>query len=101
MSAPNDLRHVAINTVNKADCAERYGSSPFFGPRLVTENMICAGILDVGGRDACQGDSGGPMYYGGVLIGVISWGNGCANARYPGVSTRVASYTDWIVATAS
>ena len=27
----------------------------------ITKRMICAGIPDVGGRDACQGDSGGPI----------------------------------------
>jgi trypsin len=47
-----------------------------------------------------QGDSGGPMYYSNVLIGIVSWGKGCANGTFPGVSTNVASYSDWIVTTA-
>lgn len=94
----NVLRDVQIYTVNNRLCADRYAQ---LGPRLiVTENMICAGLLDVGGRDACQGDSGGPLYYGEILIGVVSWGNGCAQARFPGISTSVASYTDWIVSMA-
>jgi trypsin len=47
-----------------------------------------------------QGDSGGPVLYSNVVIGIVSWGHGCANETYPDVSTNVASYTDWIVSVA-
>ncbi|CAH2094963.1 unnamed protein product [Euphydryas editha] len=92
------LRDVEIYTVNNTLCRQRYAQLDL-GNR-VTENMICAGLLDVGGRDACQGDSGGPLYYGNILIGVVSLGYGCAHAIYPGISTSVAPYTDWIVSIA-
>ncbi|CAG4990718.1 unnamed protein product [Parnassius apollo] len=95
----NVLLDTTIYTVNNALCAERYLSLPT--PGIVTENMICAGLLDVGGRDACQGDSGGPLYYGNIIVGIVSWGHGCANATYPGVSTAVGPYTEWIVSIAS
>ncbi|CAH2097577.1 unnamed protein product [Euphydryas editha] len=92
------LRDVEIYTVNNTLCTQRYAQ---LDPRyIVTENMICAGVLDVGSRDACQGDSGGPLYYSNILIGVVSWGHGCAHAIYPGISTSVAPYTDWIVSIA-
>ncbi|KAM3960824.1 trypsin, alkaline C-like [Aphomia sociella] len=97
-SASSQLQDVEILTVDRGVCHERYQT--LFPRRSVTENMICAGILDVGGRDACQGDSGGPLYYQNILVGIVSWGQGCAQAFFPGVSTRVASYTNWIVATA-
>jgi len=53
------------------------------------------------GTDTCQGDSGGPMVvvkdrkY--VLVGVTSYGEGCADPRhYPGIYARVTNYLDWI-----
>ncbi|XP_059058699.1 trypsin, alkaline C-like [Achroia grisella] len=98
-SVSNQLRDVTIFTINNDLCRERYQSLPT--PALVTPNMICAGILDVGGRDACQGDSGGPLYYGNIIIGVVSWGHGCANGTFPGVSTAVSPYTNWIIDAAS
>uniref|UniRef100_A0A2A4JTP3 Peptidase S1 domain-containing protein n=1 Tax=Heliothis virescens TaxID=7102 RepID=A0A2A4JTP3_HELVI len=92
------LLETTIYTVNNQICAARYLTLP--RPQIVTENMICAGILDVGGKDACQGDSGGPLYYGNILVGVVSWGHECANDTYPGVSAAVSPYTNWIVSTA-
>ena len=53
-------------------------------------NMICAGVTG-GGKDACQGDSGGPLVVGDKLVGIVSWGVGCAEARYPGVYSNVAT----------
>ncbi|KAI8437859.1 hypothetical protein MSG28_012076 [Choristoneura fumiferana] len=94
-TASSVLLDTTIYTINNALCAQRYLELP--NPAIVTENMICAGLLNVGGRDACQGDSGGPLYYGTILVGVVSWGHGCANETYPGVSTAVAPYTPWIV----
>uniref|UniRef100_A0A1L8DQP6 trypsin n=1 Tax=Nyssomyia neivai TaxID=330878 RepID=A0A1L8DQP6_9DIPT len=61
----------------------------------ITPRMICAG-LPQGGKDACQGDSGGPLAHEDVLVGVVSWGYGCAVPGYPGVYSRVASVRDWI-----
>lgn len=92
------LRDVTIFTIDRDLCTARYAN--LLIPQRVTENMICAGILDVGGKDACQGDSGGPLYYADILVGIVSWGRSCADPVYPGVSARVSSYTNWIVATA-
>ncbi len=64
--------------------------------------MLCAGAPGGGGGvDTCQGDSGGPLVIasGGrlLLAGITSWGNGCGEAQFPGVYTRVSTFADWIL----
>lgn len=67
--------------------------------RLVTPNMLCAGDTR-GLDDACKGDSGGPLVCPRngrmMLMGLISWGDGCGKTDTPGVYTRVTNYTKWI-----
>lgn len=64
----------------------------------VTEAEICAAAPGV---DACQGDSGGPLILASaepVLVGIVSWGVGCAKPDYPGVYTRIdrSHFLNWI-----
>ena len=65
----------------------------------ILDGMLCAGDLN-GGMDSCYGDSGGPLtcFKDGIplLIGIVSWGDGCAQKNKPGVYTRVSYYVEWI-----
>jgi len=67
-----------------------------------SKTMLCAGNLE-GGEDSCSGDSGGPIVQlkEGVatLVGVVSFGMGCARPNWPGVYTQVTHYLDWIAET--
>jgi len=65
----------------------------------ITNNMVCAGYNN-GGYDSCQGDSGGPLIMTNddgeyELIGIVSWGYGCAEPNYPGVYSKIHSRLNW------
>jgi len=65
----------------------------------ITQNMFCTYADN---KDACQGDSGGPLNWvdrstgRAYLVGITSWGIGCANEDTPGVYTKVTNYLSWI-----
>lgn len=86
------LLKVSVPLVSPKRCQE-------VNSRKITEQMLCAG-REEGGDDACQGDSGGPLFVGEGsarrLVGVVSWGEGCARPRQFGVYGKVSAVTDWI-----
>ncbi|XP_053213322.1 trypsin-1-like [Panonychus citri] len=86
------LRVTEVPLMSLETCRSYYGSR-------VYPKMLCAGFKE-GKHDSCQGDSGGPLVQlkngHGVIIGVVSWGIGCARPERPGVYTKVSSYLDWI-----
>ncbi|CAK9825178.1 Transmembrane protease serine 9, partial [Anthophora retusa] len=89
-SLSNQLRKVTVPLVSSSQCSRLYVTRP------ITRRMICAGYVNAGGKDACQGDSGGPLVQYDRLIGIVSWGFGCAQPSYPGVYARVTALRNWI-----
>jgi trypsin len=84
-SYPTELRKAITPRISTAVCN---GNKVYRG--AITDRMFCAGYL-AGGIDSCQGDSGGPIAQSNTLVGVVSWGRGCAGKNKPGVYTRLAN----------
>jgi trypsin len=86
----DQLLKVDVQYMPPAECSNIYSGD------VQKESGLCAAV-DAGGKDACQGDSGGPIFdKTGTLVGVVSWGNGCADRGNPGVYSRVSGSIDWI-----
>ena len=98
-----DLRQATVHWISDADCATYYPED------FSAQDMVCAGE-PAGLVDTCQGDSGGPLVTPAVdgalpsdasqwtLVGVTSWGVGCARPGQPGVYARLAApvLNEWL-----
>jgi secreted trypsin-like serine protease len=91
---PDVLQQVQVPLISKEAC-----NQPEWYDGEITDAMVCAGYEE-GGKDSCQGDSGGPLvcYHedSWLLIGITSWGHGCASELKPGVYTNVAKVPEWV-----
>lgn len=90
------LQYAKVPSVSDSACRQVYGDD------LHPTYELCAGKSQ-GGVDSCQGDSGGPMVKadssgGWVEVGIVSWGQGCAERGHPGVYGEVQSFSDNIKA---
>mmetsp|Transcript_50602 Transcript_50602/g.122109 ORF Transcript_50602/g.122109 Transcript_50602/m.122109 type:complete len:832 (-) Transcript_50602:50-2545(-) len=90
---PNEVCEQARDPYNEEEyLREGYTDS-------ITDDMLCA---QGDQRDACEGDSGSPLILPGaspqqdLLVGISSWGFGCATPGFPGVYSRISDQVDWI-----
>ena len=97
---PSILQHVDLTYVDNDVCEK--SKDPQYEENykgLITDVMLCASNY---GQDTCQGDSGGPLIIPGgtplndILVGIVSWGYGCAIPAFPGVYARVSHQVEWI-----
>lgn len=84
------LKELSVPLLSDSVC----GASGSYGTSYNPAVMLCSGIV-AGGSGTCQGDSGGPLTVpvdGGArrIVGVVSWGDGCAKPNKPTVYARVA-----------
>ncbi|XP_018494152.1 coagulation factor XI-like [Galendromus occidentalis] len=90
---PNILHSVVLETASDERCKKRF---PY---AFSSRSMFCA-LSD--NKDACQGDSGAAAVTfdvnrgASVLVGLVSWGRGCARNDTPGVYTKIQSFLPWI-----
>ncbi|KAM7375589.1 hypothetical protein PAMA_014614 [Pampus argenteus] len=86
------LQWLKVPRIKTQQCVEESGVT-------LTKNMFCAGYIE-GRQDSCKGDSGGPLVtvYKNTtfLLGIVSWGKGCARPGNYGIYTRVSNYLEWI-----
>ena len=87
------MQQAEVPLISRETCRRSYGK------RRITERMRCAGFSR-GGVDACKGDSGGPLvcpsnskWY---LMGIISWGVGCARENRFGVYSDMLVLKTWV-----
>jgi len=90
-SVSNVLLEAEVDAISDNQCKRKMSG--------ITDRMFCANRV-VGGitYDACQGDSGGAIINkaDSKLVGVVSWGEGCARPGKPGVYSRVRNQYQWI-----
>jgi len=90
------LQVVTLQIISDTECRDKIPGNP----GQVTDDMICA-YHEPGGMDSCQGDSGGPLTNDNsgslYVVGIVSWGWGCARPGMPGMYTEVSYFTEWVL----
>ena len=91
------LRHVMLPVLEDSYCST-HSKHYVYNPKI----QLCAGF-EKGESDSCVGDSGGPLlcltskeHFTYALVGLVSYGFGCAQAHSPGYYTKVSYFLDWI-----
>jgi trypsin len=94
----DQLMQVEVPIVDNETCQQAY-LSPKYIP-IDANTQVCAGYPN-GGKDACTNDSGGPAFVTQgtetTIVGITSFGKGCALPNTPGIYTKVSGVKDWVM----
>ena len=95
----DQLLRAEVRFVSNADCNAKQS----YDGKIPMATMLCAGpIPNKPPTDSCQGDSGGPIFVAqtpankATQVGIVSWGDGCAQKDFPGVYTRLSHFEQWV-----
>lgn len=99
---PHILQEAEVSFIPNKVCESLYSKAD--DPNVkIDDSMLCAKGMDYK-IDTCEGDSGGPIILKDkdgedVLVGITSWGYGCAVKGYPGIYSSTAKALPWIYET--
>lgn len=98
VTTSSNLFQVDVPLVDQGVCSSAMSDEY----QSIQDGEFCAGYKS-GGKDSCQGDSGGPIIVKSgnqyEQLGIVSWGDGCAEPNVYGVYTNLSHFTDWITDT--
>lgn len=94
---PDVLQQVTLQTISNAACNASSNDETSYEGRIHDTNLCTHTPY----KDACDYDSGGPIIAldargQEVLVGLVSWGVGCADPNLPAINARVSTVADWI-----
>ncbi|CAH0718147.1 unnamed protein product, partial [Brenthis ino] len=102
-----DLQSTVLDVFNFEQCSNTLSYSYHRNWLRMRKHQMCAGKMD-GSTDTCPGDSGAPLQYNltepnfdgnmHVIVGITSFGLGCARKDTPGIYTKISYFIDWIEA---
>lgn len=83
---PENLQYIQLTAIDSSSCSSLWGGG-------IDNTQICTSSPP--GQGACQGDSGGPLIYNNQQVGIVSFGQPCAQGA-PDVFTRAIKFQNWI-----
>lgn len=105
---PDLLQQVELSVWSNEECSmadDGQGQSFHTPTDRIGPSHLCTFVEPDNSKDACSYDSGGPIVLtpsqndddtDDLLVGLVSWGIGCADPVFPGVNARVSAVSDWI-----
>ncbi|XP_054737945.1 trypsin theta-like [Anastrepha obliqua] len=88
-SSSGALVDVSESIISASDCVS---GEYTYEEGDVLSSMLCG----LAANKACDALPGSPLVANNQLVGLVSWGYGCANSANPAVFTNIASVKSWV-----